>query len=175
MSECERERKFIRAKSESFWKISFIYCPSNQHFFRFQFSALTFYEFIFPSHTFILAYFVAFKHTSMYVSEREMWRWGGGWWWWEDDEEKERKWNEIPPSSPVMKNKKKSIAKESLIFLLFHISLSLSPHTHHGDEARGGAQIWWFLYTHNLMFWHYFSVTSIVKIEMEKNLSLSWK
>lgn len=114
ISEWVREREESHSSEE--WKFCAEKFPSFivlrlEHFFNFFFSALTFYEFIFPQ-LYVHHIHIYIFHLKMKMREK-MRGWGGGWWW-------KRKWNEIPPSSPVMKNKKKSIARDSLIFLLFH-------------------------------------------------------
>lgn len=131
MNEKEREGKESHWGEE--WKFSAEKFPSFivlrlEQFFFFNFSlfsALTFYEFIFPHSSFralyVWYYFIMdvclYIFRSLYIYTHIL-RWSEslrnveceyeacGWRW---------KWNEIPPSSPVMKNKKKSIARREIL------------------------------------------------------------
>lgn len=168
MSEWERERrkrKSLRRRVKVFcWKISFVYCPSAWAVFFFNFSlfsALTFYEFIFPHSSFralyVWYYFIMdvclYIFRSLYIYTHIL-RWSEslrnveceyeacGWRW---------KWNEIPPSSPVMKNKKKSIARRERFSNIFIISyFSTHSFTHSLDiftyQSGEGGILWWFVY-----------------------------
>lgn len=96
----------------------------------------------------ILLWMFAFIYSEVYIYTHIL-RWSeclrkaefedeaGGWRW---------KWNEIPPSSPVMKNKKKSIARRerfSNIFIISYFSTLSLSFTYQSGE---GGILWWFVY-----------------------------